>query len=164
MQHSQHVLGLSTKRRFHLCIHTHSYTERSIGRQRGVQCLAQGCFDMWPDEASTTRLLKELVIRGQAQRKLIKELSAVAKRSSKWLWIEWKDAEWAAKDHFSHQVTRPGLINLWWAFPSWGCLVINGQNMQWGLDAQPMMYCRGTKWSPSKHPKSKESIPQMINR
>jgi len=31
---------------------------------------------------STTRLLKELGIRGQAQRELIKELSTVAERSS----------------------------------------------------------------------------------
>ena len=60
---------------------------------------------VWPVEvgcrgfvaSSTTRLLKEVGIRGQAQRKAIKELATAAERSSHWLWLKRKDAIWAAK-------------------------------------------------------------------
>ncbi|KAL1277462.1 hypothetical protein QQF64_024135 [Cirrhinus molitorella] len=46
---------------------------------------------------STTRLLKEVGIRGQSQRRAIKELANVAERSSHWLWLKRRDATWAAK-------------------------------------------------------------------
>ncbi|XP_061886207.1 uncharacterized protein LOC133636324 isoform X3 [Entelurus aequoreus] len=60
---------------------------------------------VWPVEvgcrgfvaSSTTKLLKEVGIRGQAQRKAIKELSTAAERSSHWLWLKRRDAAWAAK-------------------------------------------------------------------
>lgn len=60
---------------------------------------------VWPVEVgcrgfvanSTTRLLKEVGIRGQAQRKAIKELSAAAERSSHWLWLKRGDATWASR-------------------------------------------------------------------
>ena len=60
---------------------------------------------VWPVEVgcrgfvarSTARLLKEVGIRGQAQRKAIKELATAAERSSHWLWLKRKDAIWAAK-------------------------------------------------------------------
>ncbi|KAK0139173.1 Retrovirus-related Pol polyprotein from type-2 retrotransposable element R2DM [Merluccius polli] len=59
---------------------------------------------VWPVEVgcrgfvarSTTRLLKEVGIRGQAQRKAIKELATAAERSSHWLWLKRRDAAWAA--------------------------------------------------------------------
>ena len=47
--------------------------------------------------SSTTRLLKEVGIRGQAQRKAVKELANVAERSSHWLWLKRRDAIWAAR-------------------------------------------------------------------
>ena len=47
--------------------------------------------------SSTTRLLKEVGIRGQAQRKAVKELANAAERSSHWLWLKRRDARWAAR-------------------------------------------------------------------
>lgn len=60
---------------------------------------------VWPVEvgcrgfvaSSTTRLLKEVGIRGQSQRRAIKELATVAERSSHWLWLKRRDSTWAAK-------------------------------------------------------------------
>ncbi len=60
---------------------------------------------VWPVEVgcrgfvarSTTGLLKEVGIRGQAQRRAIKELSAVAEQSSHWLWLKRRDTMWAAR-------------------------------------------------------------------
>ncbi|XDV11573.1 hypothetical protein PO909_000474, partial [Leuciscus waleckii] len=60
---------------------------------------------VWPVEvgcrgfvaSSTTRLLKEVGIRGQSQRRAIKELATAAERSSHWLWLKRWDATWAAK-------------------------------------------------------------------
>lgn len=46
---------------------------------------------------STVRLLKEVGIRGQAQRNSIKELAAAAERSSHWLWLRRKETVWGAK-------------------------------------------------------------------
>ncbi|KAG7503419.1 hypothetical protein JOB18_038234 [Solea senegalensis] len=46
--------------------------------------------------SSTTRLLKEVGVRGQAQRKTVKELVAAAVRSSHWLWLKRKETVWAA--------------------------------------------------------------------
>lgn len=46
--------------------------------------------------SSTTRLLRGLGVRGQAQRKAIKEVANSAKTSSDWLWLK-RDAVWAAK-------------------------------------------------------------------
>ncbi len=47
--------------------------------------------------SSTTRLLKEVGIRGQAQRKTIKDLATATERSSYWLWLKRKEAVWAPK-------------------------------------------------------------------
>ncbi|KAL1263729.1 hypothetical protein QQF64_006468 [Cirrhinus molitorella] len=60
---------------------------------------------VWPVEVgcrgfvarSTTRLLKEVGIRGQSQRRAIKELANVAEQSSHWLWLKRRDTTWAAK-------------------------------------------------------------------
>ncbi|KAL7877460.1 hypothetical protein SRHO_G00041030 [Serrasalmus rhombeus] len=46
---------------------------------------------------STIRLLKEVGIRGQAQRRTIKELATTAERSSHWLWLRRKEMAWGAK-------------------------------------------------------------------
>lgn len=46
---------------------------------------------------STTRLLKEVCIRGQAQRKNIKELATVTERSIHWLWLRRKETAWGIK-------------------------------------------------------------------
>ncbi|KAL7852145.1 hypothetical protein SRHO_G00179300 [Serrasalmus rhombeus] len=45
---------------------------------------------------STIRLLKEVGIRGQAQRRSIKELATTAERSSHWLWLRRKEMAWGA--------------------------------------------------------------------
>jgi len=45
---------------------------------------------------STKRFLKEVGIRGQAQRKTIKELATAAERSSHWLWLRRKET-WGIK-------------------------------------------------------------------
>ncbi|XP_016393986.1 anthrax toxin receptor 1-like [Sinocyclocheilus rhinocerous] len=47
--------------------------------------------------SSTIRLLKELSIRGQVQRRIVREFSTVAERSSHWLWLKRMDTVWAAK-------------------------------------------------------------------
>ncbi len=47
--------------------------------------------------SSTTRLLKEVGIRGQAQRKTIKGLATAAERSSHWLLLKRKETVWAPK-------------------------------------------------------------------
>ncbi|KAL7834872.1 hypothetical protein SRHO_G00291190 [Serrasalmus rhombeus] len=46
---------------------------------------------------STIRLLKEVGIRGQAQRRTIKELATTAERNSHWLWLQRKEMAWGAK-------------------------------------------------------------------
>ena len=46
---------------------------------------------------STIRLLKEVGVRGQAQRRTIKELATAAERSSHWLWLRRKEMAWGAK-------------------------------------------------------------------
>lgn len=40
---------------------------------------------------SMTRLLREKVVLGQAQRRAVKELPDTAERSSQWLWLKRKD-------------------------------------------------------------------------
>lgn len=58
---------------------------------------------LWPVEvgcrgfvaSSTIRLLKNIGIRGQDQRKATKQLAAAAERSSHWLWLKRKDPIWA---------------------------------------------------------------------
>ncbi|TWW62702.1 hypothetical protein D4764_04G0013490 [Takifugu flavidus] len=60
---------------------------------------------VWPVEVgcrgfvsrTTTKLLKEMGIRGQAQRRAVKELAATAEQSSHWLWLKRRDILWAAK-------------------------------------------------------------------
>ncbi|KAJ8353668.1 hypothetical protein SKAU_G00212350 [Synaphobranchus kaupii] len=47
--------------------------------------------------SSTTRLLKEVGIRGQAQQNAIKELATVAERSSHWLWLKRKETVWGCQ-------------------------------------------------------------------
>ncbi|XP_061099664.1 uncharacterized protein LOC133129522 [Conger conger] len=46
---------------------------------------------------STTRLLRDLGVRGQTQRLAIKALSEAAERSSQWLWMKRQDPCWARK-------------------------------------------------------------------
>lgn len=46
---------------------------------------------------STIRLLKNLGIRGQAQRQAIKTLSGAAEEASRWLWMKRRDSSWAQK-------------------------------------------------------------------
>lgn len=43
------------------------------------------------------RLLREVGIRGQAQRKAIKEFATAVEQSGHWLWLKCKDATWPAK-------------------------------------------------------------------
>ncbi len=45
--------------------------------------------------SSTIKLLKEVGIRGQAQRKTIKDLASATERSSHWLWLKRKETVWA---------------------------------------------------------------------
>jgi len=47
--------------------------------------------------SSTTRLLKEVGIRGQVQQKTFKDLATAAERSSLWLWLKRKETVWGAK-------------------------------------------------------------------
>ena len=47
--------------------------------------------------ASTTKLLRDLGIRGQSQRLAIKAASEAAERSSQWLWMKRKDPCWVLK-------------------------------------------------------------------
>lgn len=47
--------------------------------------------------SSTIKLLKEVGIRGQVQRKIVKELATVAERISHWLWLKPVDKVWAGK-------------------------------------------------------------------
>ncbi|KAK0134318.1 hypothetical protein N1851_012108 [Merluccius polli] len=67
------------------------------GRGPGLECIPVevGCRGFVA--SSTSRLLKEVGIRGQAQRKTIKELVTAAERSSHWLWLKRKETVWAAK-------------------------------------------------------------------
>uniref|UniRef100_A0A3P9H1W7 Reverse transcriptase domain-containing protein n=1 Tax=Oryzias latipes TaxID=8090 RepID=A0A3P9H1W7_ORYLA len=46
---------------------------------------------------STPRLLREMGVRGKAQRQAIKDLSQAAEKGSQWLWIKRKDLTWASK-------------------------------------------------------------------
>jgi hypothetical protein len=46
---------------------------------------------------STTRLLRDLGIKGQSQRSAIKAVSEAAEGSSQWLWMKRKDPSWAPK-------------------------------------------------------------------
>lgn len=41
--------------------------------------------------SSTTRLLREIVVLGQAQRRAVRELPDTAERTSQWLWLKRKD-------------------------------------------------------------------------
>ncbi|TWW57325.1 hypothetical protein D4764_07G0000440 [Takifugu flavidus] len=78
---------------------------------------------VWPVEVgcrgfvsrTTTKLLKEMGIRGQAQRRAVKELAATAEQSSHWLWLKRRDILWVAKSSCGAivQHTHPGLISLW---------------------------------------------------
>lgn len=56
---------------------------------------------VWPVEVGChvppQGLLRKLGIRGQAQRKAIKELATAAERSSHWLWLKRKGVACAAK-------------------------------------------------------------------
>lgn len=52
---------------------------------------------------STTRLPRDLGIRGQALRHAIKSLSNSAEQSSHWLWLKRRDSTWAAKQQQEQQ-------------------------------------------------------------
>ncbi|KAL3983720.1 WAS protein family, member 3 [Sarotherodon galilaeus] len=47
--------------------------------------------------STTAKLLREIGIRGQAQRQAIRELANTAERTSHWLWLKRADITWAAK-------------------------------------------------------------------
>ena len=44
---------------------------------------------------STTRLLREMGVRGKAHRQAVKDLSRAAEKGSQWVWMKRKDATWA---------------------------------------------------------------------
>ena len=46
---------------------------------------------------STSRLLRELGVRGKAHREAVKDCSIAAEKGSQWLWIKRKDSTWAFK-------------------------------------------------------------------
>lgn len=47
--------------------------------------------------SSTSRLLREMEVRGNAHRQAVRELSRAAEKASQWLWIKRKDSNWAFK-------------------------------------------------------------------
>lgn len=47
--------------------------------------------------SSTTRLLREVEVRGQAHRKATKAFANAAEKSSHWLWLKRRDLAWAPK-------------------------------------------------------------------
>ncbi|TWW81830.1 hypothetical protein D4764_01G0016450 [Takifugu flavidus] len=82
--------------------------ERKRLRYANLAAEAEGrgwSVKVWPVEVgcrgfvsrTTTKLLKEMGIRGQAQRRVVKELAATAEQSSHWLWLKRRDILWAAK-------------------------------------------------------------------
>ncbi|TWW54580.1 hypothetical protein D4764_0274410 [Takifugu flavidus] len=82
--------------------------ERKRLRYANLAAEAEGrgwSVKVWPVEVgcrgfvsrTTTKLLKEMGIRGQAQRRAVKELAATAEQSSHWLWLKRRDISWAAK-------------------------------------------------------------------
>ncbi len=46
---------------------------------------------------STSRLLREMGVRGKAHRQAVKDLSRAAEKGSQWLWMKRKDSTWAFK-------------------------------------------------------------------
>ena len=46
---------------------------------------------------STSRLLREMGVRGKAHRQAVKDLSAAAEKGSQWLWVKRKDSAWVFK-------------------------------------------------------------------
>ncbi len=46
---------------------------------------------------STSRLLREMGVRGKAHRQAVKDLSRAAEKGSQWLWMKRKDPTWAFK-------------------------------------------------------------------
>ena len=44
---------------------------------------------------STTRLLREMGVRGKAHRQAVKDLSSAAEKGSQWVWMKRKDSTWA---------------------------------------------------------------------
>ena len=45
--------------------------------------------------SSTTRLLREMGVRGKAHRQAVKDLSRAAEKGSQWVWMKRKDSTWA---------------------------------------------------------------------
>ncbi len=76
--------------------------------------------------ASSTKLLSERGVRGQAHRRAIKELDDTAERTSDQLWMKRRHCLGSQGEQLTTGDTRPGLISLWWACLSGGCLVIKG--------------------------------------
>ena len=68
-------------------------------RQRGwnaeVRPVEVGCRGFVG--TSTTKLLRDLGVKGQSQRTAVKAASEAAERSSQWLWMKRKDPSWAPK-------------------------------------------------------------------
>ena len=46
---------------------------------------------------STSRLLREMGVRGKAHRQAVKDLSRAAEKGSQWLWMKRKDSPWVFK-------------------------------------------------------------------
>ncbi|KAL7834876.1 hypothetical protein SRHO_G00291340 [Serrasalmus rhombeus] len=88
---------------------------------------------------STIRLLKEVGIRGQAQRRTIKELATTAERNSHWLWLQRKEMAGGGKVTSqilcdTHPVTDAKEQLTTWERPG-DCmesLLTGGNRPQWG--------------------------------
>ncbi len=46
---------------------------------------------------STSRFLKEMRVRGKANRQAVKDLSRAAENGSQWLWMKRRDSVWALR-------------------------------------------------------------------
>lgn len=57
---------------------------------------------------STSRLLREMVVRGKTHRQAVKDLSKAAEKGSQWLWIKRKDSTWAktSRNEGGHLITQ----------------------------------------------------------
>ncbi len=73
---------------------------------------------------STSRLLRDMKIQGQAQRQPIQAL--FSEQASRWLWIKRKDTSWTPKQHpgkreqmglhLGHQVLQMSPLKVLWAY------------------------------------------------
>ena len=65
------------------------------GRTAKVRPVEVGCRGLVA--TSTSRLLREMGVRGKAHRQAVKDLSRAAEKGSQWLWMKRKDSTWAFK-------------------------------------------------------------------